>query len=305
MVAARALELEYRYRINHVVNYIEDHLTNPLTLEEVSGVSAFSPYHFHRVFKAVMSENVHGFIRRIRIEKAIKLLVFHPDRSISDIALDCGLQTPAHFCRVFREHTGLSASEYRIKYGLRIIAEQFRTRWTSQKSAEMASKLAELPIEIRSIAPMNTIYARYRGTINNGTMNQEIKGQFEQLASWLGARDELGQSSLMVGLILDDPFITPDCRHRYDTCITTEQRMTPTGDLGFRTIPGGKYAIVRITDRPEVIQDLLHLVCIDWLPRSPYIWDVSRSALEIFFPKSLRHPEGFLEMDFGIPVKLG
>ncbi|MFD1903057.1 helix-turn-helix transcriptional regulator [Paenibacillus rhizoplanae] len=97
MVIAKALELEYRYRVNHVVNYMEEHLTDPLTLKEVSDVGAFSPFHFHRVFKAVMGENVHGFTRRIRIEKAIKLLLFHPNRSITDIALDCGLQTPAHF----------------------------------------------------------------------------------------------------------------------------------------------------------------------------------------------------------------
>lgn len=42
--------------------------------------------------------------------------------------------------------------------------------------------------------------------------------------------------------------------------------MTPTGDLGIRTIPGGKYAIVRITDRLDMVKDLLHLVSIEWLP---------------------------------------
>ncbi|MNC74119.1 Bacterial transcription activator, effector binding domain [compost metagenome] len=80
--------------------------------------------------------------------------------------------------------------------------------------------------------------------------------------------------------------------------------MTPTGDLGIRTIPGGKYAIVRITDRLDMVKDLLHLVSIEWLPLSPYIWDVSRPALEIYFPNSLHHPDGQCEMEFGIPIKL-
>lgn len=44
MVTAKALELEYRYRVNHVVNYMEEHLTDPLTLKEVSDVGAFSPF---------------------------------------------------------------------------------------------------------------------------------------------------------------------------------------------------------------------------------------------------------------------
>ncbi|MFC6647716.1 AraC family transcriptional regulator [Paenibacillus rhizoplanae] len=304
MVIAKALELEYRYRVNHVVNYMEEHLTDPLTLKEVSDVGAFSPFHFHRVFKAVMGENVHGFTRRIRIEKAIKLLLFHPNRSITDIALDCGLQTPAHFCRVFREHTGLSASECRDRFPLQTIAERFRARFTFEKSTELSRKLAELPIEIRNLAPMTAIYARYRGTINEGKINSDITGLFERVASWLDAREALKKGSMTVGLILDDPFITPDGRHRYDACITTEQRMTPSGDLGIRTIPGGKYAIVRMTDRPDMVKDLLHLVSIEWLPLSPYIWDVSRPALEIYFPNSLHHPDGQCEMEFGIPIKL-
>lgn len=45
-MAAKALELEYRYRINHVVNYMEEHLTESLTLEELSDVSAYSPITF-------------------------------------------------------------------------------------------------------------------------------------------------------------------------------------------------------------------------------------------------------------------
>lgn len=191
MVVAKALELEYRYRVNHVVNYMEEHLTEPLTLKEVSDVAAFSPFHFHRVFKVVMGENVHGFTRRIRIEKAIKLLLFHPNRSITDIALDCGLQTPAHFCRVFREHTGLSASECRDRFPLQTIAERFRARLTFEKSTELSRKLADLPIEIRNLTPMNAIYARYRGTINEGEINSDIKGLFERLASWLDAREAL------------------------------------------------------------------------------------------------------------------
>lgn len=83
----------------------------------------------------------------------------------------------------------------------------------------------------------------------------------------VGRERSTEKGCLTVGLILDDPFITPDGRHRYDACITTEQQMTPTGDLGIRTIPGGKYAMVRIlTDRQDIAKDLLHLVSIEWLP---------------------------------------
>jgi AraC family transcriptional regulator len=304
MAAAKALELDYHYRINHVVNYIEEHLTNPLTLEEVSEVGAFSPYHFHRVFKTVMGENVHAFVQRIRVEKAIKLLLFHPYRSVSDIALDCGLQTAAHFCRVFRQHTGLSATEFRRRHDLRAISERFRAGLPLEKSDGLVRRLAEIPIELRNLAPMQAIYARYRGTINEGKENPNIPALFSRVSSWLEAREALNEDSMTVGLVLDDPFITPEGKHRYDACLTTEQPLAPTGDLGVRTIPGGKYAIVRMADSPDMVKAVLHLISIEWLASSPYIWDISRPALEIYFPDSPHHPEGIREMEFGIPVKL-
>ncbi|MFD0670028.1 GyrI-like domain-containing protein [Cohnella sp. GCM10027633] len=299
------MQSEYRHAVNRVIDYIEANLTNPLTLEEVSGVSAFSPYHFHRVFKAVIGENVHAYIRRIRIEKAIKLLLFHPDRGISDIAFDCGLRSSAHFCRAFREHTGWSASEHRERYRLGAVARQFKSRLTPERTAELASKLEKLPIEIRNMSPMHAAYARYWGTINEGKSNPAISDSYERLFSWLEAREALASGSFAVGLVHDDPYITPPGRHRYDACVTTEHPITPAGEVDVRTIPGGKYAVVKLAEKPDFIIDLLHMVCIEWLPRSPYIWDVSRPALEIYYRNPVHHPEGLWEIEYCIPVKIG
>jgi AraC family transcriptional regulator len=43
---------EYIYRINRVVDYIEGHLDEELSLERLAGVANFSPYHFHGYFSA-------------------------------------------------------------------------------------------------------------------------------------------------------------------------------------------------------------------------------------------------------------
>jgi AraC family transcriptional regulator len=55
-------QLEYQHRVNRVVDYIQEHRTEELSLDVLAQVAAFSPFHFHRIFKAVTGENVKEFI---------------------------------------------------------------------------------------------------------------------------------------------------------------------------------------------------------------------------------------------------
>jgi len=111
-VRRRAMRAEYVARINRVIDHIEANLAGDLPLESLAAVAAFSPYHFHRVFKAMVGENLSTFIRRRRIEKAASLLLSNPARPITQVALECGFSSPAAFSRVFREAFGMSATDW-------------------------------------------------------------------------------------------------------------------------------------------------------------------------------------------------
>lgn len=77
---------EYIARINRVLDYIEAHLAESLTLEELAAISCFSPFHFHRIFRAFIGETVGQYISRLRLEKAATLLFSAPEKSITAIA---------------------------------------------------------------------------------------------------------------------------------------------------------------------------------------------------------------------------
>jgi len=82
--------LEYETRVNRVIDHIRGHLADELSLSTLARVAAFSPFHFHRVFRAITGETLFGFIHRLRIEKAAGALLNHPDQSVLEIALDHG-----------------------------------------------------------------------------------------------------------------------------------------------------------------------------------------------------------------------
>lgn len=109
----RALRAEYTSRINRVLDHIEAHLAEELTLDELARVACFSSFHFHRVFRAMTGEPLGRFIQRLRLERAASQLLATPDKPITEVALDSGFSGSDTFARAFRSAFGVSASEWR------------------------------------------------------------------------------------------------------------------------------------------------------------------------------------------------
>ncbi len=65
----------YRRRIAAAVEYINLHLDEELELVDIAAVANFSPYHFHRIFKAFRGEPLGSYVSRLRVETAAHLLV--------------------------------------------------------------------------------------------------------------------------------------------------------------------------------------------------------------------------------------
>ncbi|WP_239618091.1 AraC family transcriptional regulator [Cohnella mopanensis] len=294
--------------MNRVVDYIEKNLSSPLPIDELTDIAAFSAYHFHRIFKKTMNENVHRFINRLRVEKAAKLLIFQTERSLSDISLECGLQSSAHFSRTFRSHIGLSPSEYRSRYNLNAVTDSFRGSHEAAGSRQERWRLLEsrynaLKISINVLPERQAACIRYQGTINTDEPNPDISDAFNRAEAWMRARDLLVCNSMYIGVIPSDPYITPATKHRYSACITTDLPFAPTLDVERITLPGGKYAVVYLEDQADIVRDLIHLVSIQWLPLSPYVWDDSRHQMEIFYGDPLSDPDHLVRVEFCIPVK--
>lgn len=70
----RAHRQEYERRINDVIDYISAHRGEDLRLDRLAAIAAFSPFHFHRVFKAVTGETIADFVQRLRLERAARAL---------------------------------------------------------------------------------------------------------------------------------------------------------------------------------------------------------------------------------------
>lgn len=105
----------YRARIQTALEFIEHHLTQKFSVKDVAHAAAFSEYHFHRLFPALMGEPIHQYVRSRRLEKAATLLKENPHIRVLDLALEVGFETHSAFTRAFRQHFGVSPSHFRTQ----------------------------------------------------------------------------------------------------------------------------------------------------------------------------------------------
>jgi len=247
---------DYRERINRVIFHIEAHLGEPLILEDLAKLAFFSPYHFHRIFAAFTGEPLAAFIRRLRLERAAQQLL-HLDVPVTEIALDAGYETAAAFTRAFTACFGVAPSAYRERnqpssiFGARLL------------SLTMEKEDSNMTPEIRKSEPMPVLFVR-----RTGPYHQAAGQAFAVLCQFAVPRGLLGSSTRMIGISHDDPYVTDESKFRYDACMTIDRDVSPEGEIGKKTIAGGRYAVFLHAGPYDRFQQTYDQVFKSWLPGS-------------------------------------
>ncbi len=94
------------------MQYIREHINEPLNRAVLAEIAGFSVPHFHRVFTAHVGESAISYIRRLRLERAARKLRMGAV-DITEVALAAGYDTHAAFSKAFKQQFGLSPSEFR------------------------------------------------------------------------------------------------------------------------------------------------------------------------------------------------
>lgn len=320
--SARTPHAEYLLRVNRVIDYIERNLGQPLSLAALAEVAHFSPYHFHRVFGAVVGEPLNQFIRRLRVEKAAAILVGNPRVSITEVALDCGFSSSATFARTFNEVFGVSGTQWRNE-GTRKICEANRKnrkplrnecnakdsfdcyldpqthRPTWRYTMSTDHQPLHATIEIQEQPEHHVAYLRHVGPYGQVDLVPRLA---DKLLAWASARGLYGSGSRMLLVAHDSPTITDEDKLRLSVCVTVPEGTKTEGEVGAMKIPGGTFAVGHFEIPPQRIAEAWNVVMGGWLPRSGYEPD-DRLCYEEVLQNSRQHPEGKVAMDICVPVR--
>lgn len=99
-------------RFAHVVDYIQKHLQENMSIKTLSREAYMSEPHFFRCFKQQFGVSPVDYINEQRI-RAAKMMLQAADISITDISFACGFNNLNYFLKMFKRHTGLTPAQYR------------------------------------------------------------------------------------------------------------------------------------------------------------------------------------------------
>jgi AraC-like DNA-binding protein len=100
------------WQLRLVCNFIDEHLSERITIDELASIARLSRSHFTRAFKASVGCPPHNFILQQRMERA-KELMRESAEPLVQIALICGLADQSHLSRTFRAHVGCTPAAWR------------------------------------------------------------------------------------------------------------------------------------------------------------------------------------------------
>lgn len=101
---------QYSARICDMIYYIEDHLSEPLSLDQIAKYFSIDKYHMCHIFKTETNTTVYHFIQLKRIAMAKRLLA--EGNSLTEVCFDTGFHDYNHFITTFKKHCGMTPKQY-------------------------------------------------------------------------------------------------------------------------------------------------------------------------------------------------
>jgi AraC family transcriptional regulator len=285
----------YHVRLQRVLDHIEAHLEDELSVDVLSGVAAFSKHHFHRQFTALFGVGVHRYVQLARLKRASYRLAFRADPVIG-IALDAGYEGPEAFGRAFKQRFGQTPSEFRDQ-----------PQWTSWHAAyqpvsaarmvRMKKDWASEAIRIVEVEETRIAVLEHRG--DPALIGDTIR----RFIVWRREAGVPPKASATFNILYDDPDNTPPEAFRLDLCAATGRDVPPSrAGIVMKSIPAGRCAVLRHTGSEESFGDAIRYLYAVWLPQSgEELRDVPLYCQRVtFFPDV---PEHEAVTDIFLPLK--
>jgi AraC family transcriptional regulator len=252
----------YHARMQRVLDHIDQHLKGNLDLDALSGVAAFSKYHFHRQFTATFGLSVHRYVQLARMKRASHRLASEDAQSVTDIAMDAGYDAPDAFARAFRRRLGQSPSSFRKSPDWDPWLAAFGPL-DNARSKLMQITFDQDDVTIRDVPPTPVAIMEHRG--DRATLGDTIQ-RFRAWRQIAGLSPETSPS-FMVFRSERCPAVPAE--YSMDLCVGTDLPMEASDEhMKAGMIPSGRCAVLRYPGNTNNLEPAALYLYRDWLPAS-------------------------------------
>jgi AraC family transcriptional regulator len=287
----------YVERVNRAIDHIVSHLPEPLRLRDLSRAARLSPFHFHRVFQALVGATPAEFVKRLRLEKALGLMARPRAPSLTDVALACGFSSSSDFSRCFKQRFGVPPSAFDVG------------AWRTARGGELQAtvdRVVRLPprhnpdrfsVRVRDLPARTVAYVRVSRPYEGDAAFKAT----QRLVAWAERRGLADGQWL--GYQWDNPEITALADCRYYVAVEAE-RFTPQGEVGRFEFPPMVVAEVEVRGGIDLELRALQWLYGTWLPRSGFVPD-DHPGFEAWIGRPFAHGTDYFEIRAQLPIRRG
>jgi len=253
----KVLSERHQQSILRVCEYIQQHLDDELTAEQLSDIAACSRFHFHRVFMAFMGLSTTRYMQLAKLRRASFRLAFEQHKII-DIALEAGFSSSEAFTRAFKSSFVQTPSQFRNQPDWRHWHSVLQLPSIPREEMILNVKIVDFPAT-------HIAYVQHCGA------PQQVLDSAAKFIAW---RKQTGlspiASSETFGIPYSDPNTVAPEDFRLDICGTIKASAIPDNEFGViaGVIPGGRCAVARHYGSHDTIANTVYQLYREWLPDS-------------------------------------
>ena len=252
----------YHARMQRALDYMDQHLDCDLDLDTVSSVAAFSKFHFHRQFAATFGLSVHRYVQLARMKRASYRLAYGDARSVTEIAMDAGYDTPDAFARAFRQRFGQSPSSFRRSPDWEPWLAALGPL-ENARSKLMQKTFTPDDVTIRDVPTTPVAIMEHRG--DPATLGATI----QRFIAWRKTAGLHPDTSPTFNVWRSERRPASPDDYSVDLCVGTDRPITTHGErITAGEIPGGRCAVLRVVGNTDNLEPAALYLYRDWLPAS-------------------------------------
>ncbi|WP_345766838.1 helix-turn-helix domain-containing protein [Chryseobacterium endophyticum] len=297
---------EYKKRIIKVISYIDDHLDTDLSLQKIAEVGAYSPFHFHRIFRLMTGETVQQYISRKRIERSALYLALRKQLSLKDIYLQFGFSSHSAFSKAFKSHYEKSPSEFRKSAPENFHQIRLQESKNGQTDAVFTTYLCNIENLLNWTTMNLTVKVIHLPEMHLAAVMSlgiaHVESSYNVLIDWAKGKNLFpGENVKMISVYHDSFKVTPPDKVRIHACMLLDKKLEKQeGEIFAETIEAGKFIVAN----GEITLDDFEKSWVSlflWMKENDY--SVRKAfPFEIYHTNFKEHPEGKMIVDFCIPV---
>lgn len=294
--------MNYSETISKAIDFIEMHIKDELTVEQIARDAGYSVYHFCRMFNAVHGLPVMDYVRLRRLSLARMELL--SGRKVIDIAIDYDFKTASGFSKAFRKAFGYSPTTYIARMsgwdGIKITRTIGGFIMNPIIKKMPAFKVAGYGIKTNITSEYMKDIAAYWDTYEGENLESKMYAQLNPPkhgeVGLCVPSSENGNVTYLLGVIVEDfTKVTPDM-------LIVE---VPDAEYAvFTTLPVDNSETASTYDEDPLaimVKETWRYIFEQWLPKSGYCYDESKLDFEYYDERC--HGLKDAVMEIYVPVK--